>query len=83
VVPDPGGKNVWVTSLNRKSWAWWHVPVIVGTGGNVNRRMVGWPSQKLTPYLKNNQSKRVGDMDLVVEHLSSKHKALSSNNWAE
>jgi hypothetical protein len=32
------------------------------------------------PYLKNNESKRVGDVTQVAKHLPSKCKALSSNS---
>jgi hypothetical protein len=36
------------------------------------------PQAKVSdPHLKNNQAKRVGDVTQVVEHLSSKPKALS------
>jgi hypothetical protein len=38
------------------------------------------PGQKVKPYLQNNQSKRYGVMAQMVEHLPSKHKALSTKN---
>jgi hypothetical protein len=44
--------------LNRKSWVWWHAPVIATTAGSINRRTVVQVGQdkKERPYLKNNQS---------------------------
>jgi hypothetical protein len=34
----------------------------------------------MRPYLNNKQNKRAEDMVQVVEHLTSKHEALSSNS---
>jgi hypothetical protein len=39
--------------------------------------------KKPRPYLQNKQRKRVGDLAYVVEHLPSKHEALSSNSSTE
>jgi hypothetical protein len=37
------------------------------------------PGKSLRPYLKINKAKRAGDVAQVVDHLSSKHKTMSSN----
>jgi hypothetical protein len=41
------------------------------------------PGIKVRLYLKNNYKKRAGSMTQVIEHLPSKHKALSSNPSTE
>jgi hypothetical protein len=33
------GKKFSRPSLNRKSWAWWHTPVIPATAESINRRV--------------------------------------------
>jgi hypothetical protein len=54
--------------LNRKSWAWWCHPSYCEN------------KYEDRPYLKKNQSKKNWWYETVIEHLPSKHEAMSSNN---
>jgi hypothetical protein len=67
----------------KKNWAWWYASIIPATAGSINRRIMDQASlgEKARPSLKNNQSKRAGDIAHGVECLSSKYKALSKAKY--
>jgi hypothetical protein len=79
----PGEPRQKVMDTPSQSIAWWHIPAIPATKKGHREEDGCWrllvgdflPRQKIRFYLKN----RSGGVVQVVDHLPSKHKALSTN----
>jgi hypothetical protein len=80
VIRKEGTMEKLVDTFKSASQAWRqiHTPVIPVTQG-VEIRRLEVQTKTLGPYLKNHWSKKGRGVVQVVEHLLSKHKALSRN----